>query len=163
MIALLEHELVDKKGWIKKDEFLNMVGISESTPGPIAVNSATYIGYQIGGIQGSMIATFGVALPSFIIIYLISLFFDQFLELNYVMYAFKGIQVCVIYLIFTAGIKLLKSLEKNVFNSIILFVVMISMILCSIFSIKFSSVYYIFISGCIGVFIGRIVKMGEKL
>ena len=74
MLALLESELVSKKKWIEKDEFLDMVAIAESTPGPIAINSATYIGYKRAGVLGSAAATLGVVLPSFIIIYVISLF-----------------------------------------------------------------------------------------
>ena len=98
MIALLENEFIEKKKWIEKDEFLNMVAIAESTPGPIAINAATYIGYQTAGFWGSLAATVAVCIPSFIIIFLISLFFDTFLSLTYVAYAFRGIQICVIYI-----------------------------------------------------------------
>ena len=112
MIALLENEFVIKKKWIKHDEFLDMVAIAESTPGPVAINSATYIGYKIDGISGALASTVAVCIPSFVIIYLISLFFNQFLALKYVGYAFKGIQVCVIYLILSAGISMLKGLKK---------------------------------------------------
>ena len=93
MIALLESELVEKKKWIEKDEFVDMIAIAESTPGPIAVNASTYVGYKIAGFMGSLLATIGVCLPSFIIIFLISLFFEKFVALKYVAYAFKGIQV----------------------------------------------------------------------
>ena len=88
MIALIENEFVSKKKWIDKEEFLDMVAISESTPGPLAINSATYIGYKTAGVAGAFSATIAVCIPSFVIIYVISLFFDQFLSLEYAQYAF---------------------------------------------------------------------------
>ncbi len=151
MIALLENELVVKKNWVEKEEFLDMVAIAESTPGPIAINSATYIGYKVGGFIGALTATLGMVLPSFTIIFVISLFFDKFLSLSYVGCAFRGIQVCVIYLIFTAGLKLLKQMKKSTFNIVLLSSVIVAMILCSVFSVNFSSILYILISGIFGL------------
>ena len=151
MIAFLESELVEKKKWIEKDDFLNMIAIAESTPGPIAINSATYIGYKMSGVIGSIICTLGVVLPAFIIMFIISLYFDKFLELKYISYAFKGIQIGVIYLIFRAGIKFLKNIDKNLFNISIISLVMFFMILFSLLSINFSSIYFIVISGFIGM------------
>ena len=90
MIALLENEFVSKKRWLDRDEFLDVAAIAESTPGPIAINAATYIGYKNGGVGGAVVATLGICIPSLTIIYLISLFFDTFLSLTYVAYAFKG-------------------------------------------------------------------------
>ena len=81
MIALLENEFIEKKKWIDREEFLNMVAVAESTPGPVAVNSATYLGYRVGGVAGAALSTLAVSIPSFVIIYLISLFFDKFLSL----------------------------------------------------------------------------------
>jgi chromate transporter len=164
MIALLENEFIEKKKWIEKDEFLNMVAIAESTPGPIAINAATYIGYQTAGLWGALAATVAVCIPSFIIIFLISLFFDTFLSLTYVAYAFRGIQICVIYLILSAGIRMLKGLEKNVFNFGILLSVMLVMTVFSIFAVEFSTVFYILICGTVGVFFYLISKLrkGEK-
>ena len=151
MIAFLESELVEKKKWIQKDDFLNMIAIAESTPGPIAINSATYIGYKMSGVIGSILCTLGVVLPAFIIMFIISLYFDKFLELKYISYAFKGIQIGVIYLIFRAGIKFLKNIDKNLFNISIISLVMFFMILFSLLSINFSSIYFILISGFIGM------------
>lgn len=162
MIALLENEFVSKSKWIEKDEFLDMVAISESTPGPIAINAATYIGYKSAGIFGSVAATLGVCIPSFIIIYVISLFFDAFLSLTYVAYAFRGIQVCVIYLILSAGLKMLKGLEKNVFNIIILSATVAVMVLFSVLAVSFSAVFYILISGVAGVCVYLIGKIRRK-
>ena len=161
MIALLENEFVAKKKWIEKDEFLDVAAIAESTPGPIAINAATYIGFKNAGIVGSIIATLGICIPSFVIIYAISLFFDAFLSLTLVAYAFKGIQVCVIYLILSAGLKMLKQMKKTGFNIIIILITLICMVVLSLFAVKFSTIFYILISGVFGVvvyFLGKLKK-----
>ena len=165
MIALLENEFVEKKKWLEKDEFLDVAAIAESTPGPIAINAATYIGYKNSGVIGSMIATLGICIPSFVIIYAISLFFDAFLSFTLVAYAFKGIQICVIYLILTAGLKMLKQMKKTVFNMIIISITLICMIVFSLFAVKFSTIFYILISGACGVavyLLGKIRKEGKQ-
>ena len=151
MIALLENEFIEKKGWLDRDEFLDMAAIAESTPGPVAVNSATYIGYKIGGAAGAALATLAVCLPSFVVIYIISLFFDQFLSLKYVAYAFRGIQACVVYLIFSAGLRMIKGLDKSVMNKVIVALVMAAMVLFSALAVSFSSIFYILICGLIGL------------
>lgn len=151
MISLLENEFVEKKKYMDKDEFLDMVAIAESTPGPIAVNSATYIGYKRAGVLGSVAATVGVCIPSFVIIYIISLFLDAFLSFRIVEYAFRGIQVCVIYLIFSAGLKMLKQIKKTAFSVAIFCAVFVCMISLSLFAVKFSTVLYILICGALGL------------
>lgn len=151
MLSLLENEFVEKKGWLTKEEFLDMVAIAESTPGPIAINSATFIGYKTAGVLGSMFATLGVALPSFIIIYVISLFLDKFLTLTLIANAFKGIQACVVYLIGSVGIKLFKQMEKKALPVAIMSVVLVCMITFSLLAVKFSSIIYILVSGTLGV------------
>ena len=151
MIALLENEFVEKKGWLDRDEFLDMAAIAESTPGPVAVNSATYLGYKIGGVAGAALSTLAVCLPSFVIIYVISLFFDQFLSLKYVACAFRGIQACVVYLIFSAGLRMIKALDKSVMNKVIVALVMAAMVLFSALAVSFSSIFYILICGVIGL------------
>ena len=164
MIALLENEFVEKKKWLDKDEFLNVAAIAESTPGPIAINAATYIGYKNAGFIGSTVATLGICIPSFSIIYAISLFFDAFLSLTLIAYAFKGIQICVIYLILSAGLKMLKQMKKTPFNVIIISAVIICMVVFSLFAIKFSTIFYILICGILGVAVHLIgkIKKGEK-
>ena len=162
MIALLENEFVAKKKWLEKDEFLDVAAIAESTPGPIAINAATYIGYKNLGIVGSMIATLGICIPSFVIIYAISLFFDAFLSLTLVAYAFKGIQICVVYLILTAGLKMLKQMKKTVFNMIIISITLVCMVVFSLFAVKFSTIFYILISGICGVVVYLIGKIRKE-
>ena len=146
MISLLESELVSKRKWVETDEFYNMVAIAESTPGPVAINAATYVGYKLAGFLGALAATVAVCLPSFVIIFIISLFFDAFLSLKYVAYAFDGIQVCVIFLILQAGVKMLLKLEKSVWNILVLISVVACMVTLSVLSIAFSSVWYILIT-----------------
>ena len=165
MIAFFESEFVEKKKWLDKEEFLDMVAIAESTPGPIAINSATYVGYKNAGVLGAACATLGVVLPSFIIIYVISLFLDAFLTFQLVGYAFKGIQAGVVYLILSAGIKMLKGMKKNAMSVNILCAVLVCMIAFSVLAVEFSAILFILISGVIGLavhFIGKIkAKRGE--
>ena len=162
MIALLENEFVSKKKWLEKDEFLDVAAIAESTPGPIAINAATYIGYKNAGVIGAMIATLGICIPSFVIIFVISLFFDTFLSLTYVAYAFKGIQVCVVYLILLAGLKMLKQMKKTVFNSIIIWSTLVSMVTFSVLAVKFSTIIYILLSGTAGVVLYLLGKLRKE-
>ena len=120
MIHLLENEFVSKKKWIEEDEFMDLVAIAESTPGPIAINCSTYIGYKKEKILGAVLATLGMCIPSFTIIFFISLFFNQFLSIDWVASAFKGVQVCVVFLILSAGVKMLKKMKKKPFNLIVM-------------------------------------------
>lgn len=162
MIALLENEFVSKKNWIEKDEFLDMVAIAESTPGPIAINAATYIGYKLLGFLGSLTATVAICIPSFIIIYAISLFFDTFLSFTPVAYAFRGIQVCVIWLILSAGLKMLKRIKKTIFNVVVFSTVITCMVAFSVFSVRFSTIFFILISGCVGLFVYLIASLRKR-
>ena len=162
MIALLENEFVEKKKYMEKDEFLDMVAIAESTPGPIAINAATYIGYKRAGFLGSLMATIGVCIPSFVIIFAISLFFDAFLSFKLVEYAFHGIQVCVVYLVFSAGLKMLKQMKKNAFSITIVSTVVLCMLLFSLLAVKFSTILYILICGSIGLVIYLVKQMKQK-
>lgn len=162
MIALLQNEFVEKKKYMEKDEFLDMVAIAESTPGPIAINAATYIGYKQLGLLGSLVATVAICIPSFVIIFAISLFFDAFLSFKLVEYAFRGIQVCVIYLIFSAGFKMLKQMKKNAFSISIVSAVLVCMIVFSLFAVKFSTIFYILICGCVGLVAYLIKRVNAK-
>ncbi len=166
MISVIERDIVEKKKWILQQEFLDVCAIAESTPGPLAINSATYIGYKVRGFFGSLFATLGVVLPSLIIIFIISLFFEQFLALKFVGYAFRGIQACVAFLILSAGIKMAKSLKKNIFNYFLLFAVIGVMMAFELFAISFSTIFYILIGGGIGVVVYLVtlatIKMGKK-
>ena len=150
MIALLEEEFIQRRRWLDKDEFLDMTAIAESTPGPVAINSATYLGYKLAGVPGAA-ATVAVCLPSFLIIYAISLFFEQFTQLTVIANAFKGIQVCVIYLIFSAGVRMLQALDRSLFSSGVLLSVFLAMTSLSLAGISVSSILLILLSGAAGV------------
>lgn len=164
MIALLENEFVEKKKWIDKEEFLDLAAIAESTPGPIAINAATYIGHKASGFVGSIVATVAMCIPSFVIIFLISLFFDEFISLKWVSCAFKGIQVCVVYLILSAGIRMLKKLEKTPFNIIVCSGVVVVMVALSLLAVDFSTIFYILISGLLGIAVNYSLQLrkGDK-
>lgn len=151
MIALLEEEFIQRRKWLDKDEFLDMTAIAESTPGPVAINSATYLGYKLAKVPGAATATVAVCLPSFLIIYAISLFFEQFTQLTVIANAFKGIQVCVIYLIFSAGVRMLKALDKSPFATAVLAAVMLVMVGLSLAGVSVSSILLILLSGAAGV------------
>lgn len=151
MIALLEEEFIQRRKWLDKDEFLDMTAIAESTPGPVAINSATYLGYKLAKVPGAATATVAVCLPSFLIIYAISLFFEQFTQLTVIASAFKGIQVCVIYLIFSAGVRMLKALDKSPFATGVLAAVMLVMVGLSLAGVGVSSILLILLSGAAGV------------
>lgn len=151
MIALLEEEFIQRRKWLDKDEFLDMTAIAESTLGPVAINSATYLGYKLAKVPGAATATVAVCLPSFLIIYAISLFFEQFTQLTVIASAFKGIQVCVIYLIFSAGVRMLKALDKSPFATGVLAAVMLVMVGLSLAGVSVSSILLILLSGAAGV------------
>ena len=153
MIHLLENEFVSKKKWIEEDEFMDLVAIAESTPGPIAINCSTYIGYKKERILGAVLATLGMCIPSFTIIFLISLFFNQFLSIGWVASAFNGIQVCVVFLILSAGVKMLKKMKKKPFNLIVMSATFLCMVAFGVFAVSFSSIFYILISGFVGLLI----------
>lgn len=162
MIALLEDEFVDKRSWLNESEFLDMTAIAESTPGPVAINAATYLGYKLAGFKGALAASLAVCIPSFAIIYVISFFYEKFQQITWVASAFKGIQACVVYLILSAGLRMFIEMKKNVFNVSIFAVISVSFIFVSLFGISFSSIYYILICGVVGVVVGTLHNMRNR-
>ena len=151
MIPLIEDNCVTKKQWISHDEMMNITVISESTPGPIAINCATYIGYKQKGIRGAVIATAGMALPSFCIIFLISLLLDHFLEIRWVANAFKGIKLAVGILILDAAIRMIRKMPKKPFAVAITACAFVAMLLISIFSVRVTSIGLMLIAALIGL------------
>ena len=116
MIPLIEREVVDKRGLIRGEELADIVAIAESTPGPIAVNAATFVGYHAGGFFGALGATVGVALPSFVVMLLVSLCLRRFMQSRIVSYAFFGIRAGVLALIVRAVLTMYRSAPHNVFG-----------------------------------------------
>ena len=113
MIPLIQREAVDKHGWVTEDDILDIIAIAESTPGPIAINSATFVGYRACGVLGSVAATLGVVLPSFVLIFAISFVLRQFQEIKAVQYAFQGIRAGVLALLCKALWGMYKKNKKN--------------------------------------------------
>lgn len=162
MIALLENEFVSRRGWMSREEFLDLTAIAESTPGPIAVNSATYIGYRVAGVAGAALGTLAVCLPSFLVIFLISLFFDRFLSLRYVSYAFRGIQVAVVYLIASAGLKMLRTMQKTPLSCALCGICGVGLVVLTLTAASFSSVFFILAGGAVGVLAWLIARAYGK-
>lgn len=162
MINILDNEFVTRKGWLDGEEFLDLVTVAESTPGPIAINCSTYIGYKKLGFVGALVATVGMCLPSFTIIYLISLFFNRFIEIPLVASAFKGIQACVVFLVLSAGLKMLKKVKKNAFNITVMALTFVTFVTFSLLSVNFSSIFYILIFGALGLFLYTVRHISEK-
>lgn len=146
MIAVIEKELVQRKKWITDEELLDMIAVAESTPGVIAVNSATFVGYKLKGFLGALLATLAVVLPSFIVISLISLVFEWFLGFELVQFAFKGANAAVAILILNAALKLFKKCEKGLYTYITL---TLSIVLGLIFIIFNVSTIFIIILGLV--------------
>lgn len=165
MISLIHDACVERKKWITDDEMMDITIIAESTPGPVAINCATYVGFKKSGIKGAIAATIGVVLPSFIIIYLISLFLDSFLEIMWIASAFKGIKIAVGVLILDAAIKLIKKMPKKPFQIVVLVMAFCIMMAVNLISVKISSITLMLIAGLCGlIFYGfsEIKKEGRE-
>ena len=151
MISIIEDNCVEKKKWITHDEMMDITVIAESTPGPIAINCATFVGHKIAGLAGAVCATLGVVLPSFFIIFIISSFLDNFLEIEIVAKAFFGIKVAVGILILDAGLTMLKKMPAKLFPRVILGFSCVIMFLVQMFALKFSSISLMLIAGAVGL------------
>ena len=151
MISIIENICVEQKKWITHDEMMDVTVIAESTPGPIAINCATYVGYKQRGIPGAIAATFGVVLPSFLIIYLISRFLDHFLEILWIANAFKGIRIAVGILILDAGLNMFLKMKKKPLPCLILGCSFTAMMLISFFAWNFSSIFLMLIAAVISL------------
>ncbi|MBQ8600833.1 MAG: chromate transporter [Clostridia bacterium] len=120
MVPLIQKEAVVKKGWITDDDILEIIAIAESTPGPIAINSATFVGYRAAGFFGAMSATLGVVLPSFVVILAISYILEEFQSFKPVQYAFFGIRAGVLALVIKALWTMYKKCPKGAVSYILL-------------------------------------------
>ena len=116
MIPLIQHETVESKKWVTDEDILDIVAIAESTPGPIAINAATFVGWRRAGFAGAVCATVGVVLPSLVIITAISFVLDQFRNLKALQYAFMGLRAGVLALIFKAFWGMFKKSKKTILN-----------------------------------------------
>ena len=157
MLPLIHAEMVEKKQWITEEEMINMIAIAESTPGVIAVNCATFVGYKVGKFWGSLLATLGVVLPSLIIITIIALFFEKFLEIKYASYAFNGIRAGVVVLIFNACLKFYKHCPKTVISYAL---IIIAVVLSLFVEFRYLSVCLIVFGGIVGI-VSQMIKRKE--
>ena len=160
MIPIIEREVAEKKKWIKHSEMIDIITISESTPGPIAVNAATYIGFRVAGFWGSFFATLGLAIPSFTIIFLISLIYEKFMTWTFFIAMFKGLKVGVILLLLLAVTKLKKSVKYDVIGIICFAIVLIALITLDLFQITVPCLSLIFIA--LGLLLGILIEKFSK-
>lgn len=160
MIPIIQKEAAEKRKWVTNSDILDILAISESTPGPISVNAATYIGFRVAGFWGSLAATLGLAIPSFAIIFAISFFYKTFMTWRIVQAAFKGLSVGVIILLFFAVMKLRKAIPDT-WLSIVLFTLTLAGMIClNLFQITIPSVSLIFIG--VGLLVGLVSTIITK-
>ena len=162
MISIIEEACVERKKWITHEEMMNMTVIAESTPGPIAINCATYVGYKLAGFAGAAVATFGMVLPSFVVIFAISHFLDNFLEITLIANAFWGIKIAVGILIFDAAITMIRKMQKKILPKMIMACAFVTMMLINIFSWSFSSINLMLIAGILSLIIFAVQKASDR-
>lgn len=157
MIPLIQRETAEKRDWVTRQDILDIIAVAESTPGPIAINSATFVGYQTAGVFGAFCTTFGVVLPSFIIIYIIASFLRNFYEITAVKYAFFGIRAGVLALMLNSVIKMSRQVPKNTFSYIVAALAFIMVAF-----LKISVLAVIILSGIAGILL-TLTKKDKKI
>ena len=162
MISIIENQCVERKKWISSDEMMNITVIAESTPGPIAINCSTFAGYKRAGISGALAATLGMVMPSFIVIYFISMYLDNFLELTIIANAFKGIKIGVGFLILNAGITMLKKMQKKKVSKAIMICSCVTMLCVNFFSWKISSISLMVVAAIVSLALFNIQEIQKQ-
>ncbi len=162
MIALIENACVEKKQWITHDEMMNITVIAESTPGPIAINCATYVGYKQKGLAGALAATVGMVLPSFCIIFVISVYLDHFLEIAWIAHAFQGIKIAVGILILDAAVKMLQKMKKKRLPLGIMLCAFAAMLLIDLTSVRISSIVLMLAAGLVSLIVFLVKRPAVK-
>lgn len=164
MLAMIENSCVTEKGWISHDDMMNVTVIAESTPGPIAINCATFVGYRQAGLWGALAATLGIVLPSFVIIYSISSLLDNFLEITVIASAFRGIRIGVGFLILQAAAGMVKKMPKKPLPLAIMAASFLLMLSANLFSWRLSSINLMLLAGVVslGLFAAGAGKGGNK-
>ncbi|RRD92607.1 chromate transporter [Bacteroides heparinolyticus] len=151
MVPLIENEIVNKRNWVAKEDFIDLLAIAQSAPGVLAVNISIFIGYRLRGIRGSLVTALGTILPSFLIILAIALFFHNFKENPVVGRIFKGIRPAVVALIAAPTFSMAKSAKINRYN---IWIPVVSALL--IWQLNFSPVWIIIAAGVGGYLYGRL-------
>ena len=155
MIGVIEDACVERKKWISHQDMMELIVIAESTPGPIAINCATYIGYRQKGFWGSVAATLGMVMPSFLIIYIISMFLDNFLEIKIIANAFRGMKAGVGIVILNAGWKMLKKVPKKPISRGIVLFGFAAMLLVNVCALNISAVTLMLLAGVFNLAVFR--------
>ena len=151
MLSMIEDHCVEQKHWITHDEMMDITVIAESTPGPIAINCATFTGYKKAGFPGALSATIGIVLPSFLVIWLISMFLDQFLELTIIANAFRGIKIAVGLLIADAALTMISKMPKKPLPLAIMTASFLLMLMINVFAWNFSSISLMILAAAVSV------------
>ena len=161
MVPVIHNICVEEKKWISHEEMMDITVIAESTPGPMAINAATYVGYKQGGIHGSIVSTIGIALPSFVLIYLVSTVLDNFLEITLIANAFRGIKIAVGVLILRVGLQMLKKMQKKPMPRIIAGCAFAVVLTVNFLSLKLSTIVLMLAAGCVSLAL-HLRKGGNK-
>ena len=162
MIPLIQQEVTDKKKWMRAEEVADIIAISESTPGPLSINAATYVGYKVAGVLGAIFATFGLVLPAFAIIYVISLFLDQFMSIEIIAHAFLGIKAAVSLLIIMGGYILFKQMNKTPLTVTLLILSIAVSLVLGFINQDVSSIFYIICGAMVGLVVELILMAKER-
>lgn len=162
MLSIVESICVEKKNWITHDEMMDITVIAESTPGPIAINLATFVGYKKRKMPGAIVATFGVVLPSFIIIFVISEFLEKFLEITWIAHAFQGIKIAVGILILDAALKMIRKMEKKPLQIVILIAAFAAIMLANVLKLHLSSIVVMLFAAIFSLAFFQIDKCRKK-
>ena len=162
MLSMIEHHCVEQKQWITHNEMMNITVIAESTPGPIAINCATFTGYRQAGFFGALAATLGIVFPSFAVIYVISRFLDHFLEITLIAHAFQGIKIGAGLLILDAAVVMIKKMPKKLLPRIIMIFSAAAMLMISAFSWNFSSISLMLTAAAVSLCIFLLKEMSQK-
>lgn len=162
MLSMIEHHCVEQKQWITHDEMMNITVIAESTPGPIAINCATFTGYRQAGFFGALAATLGIVFPSFAVIYVISRFLDHFLEITLIAHAFQGIKIGAGLLMLDAAVVMIKKMPKKLLPRIIMIFSAAAMLMISAFSWNFSSISLMLTAAAVSLCIFLLKEMSQK-
>lgn len=162
MISVVEDACVDRRSWITKEEMDDLIVVAESTPGPIAINCATFVGARQGGFWGAAAATLGMILPSFLVIFAISRFLDRFLEIRAVASAFEGVKLAVGILVLDAGLRMLRRMPKKPLPIVILAVTLVLMLLANFTALRLSSVVLLLAAAALSLAVFAAKKRGGE-
>lgn len=151
MLGVIEENCAEEKKWITHDEMMDITVIAESTPGPVAINCATFVGYKQAGIKGAAAATFGVAFPSFVIIYLIAMFLERFMDIAIIANAFRGIRLAVGFLILNAAIRMIRKMGKDPLSVTLMVAAFAAMTAINVFNLKISTIVLMLAAAAVGL------------